>query len=170
MQSGSEPWIPDKPILEICHCRSETILLTPNSSCEACSAFTHVAACTLARSPIRDPLTEGFSHFVTSMTAPVASGWSGRRVGFAPTGKMPPCHGAHPKRIFGSQFSMTGVETIRSWSFAVRSPTRFLLKPQLEEFCKTSRLRCSISGNRSIPPAPLAAVLIVNELSAAPNR
>jgi len=31
--------------------------------------------------------TEGFSHFVTSMTAPVASGWSGRRVGLSPTGK-----------------------------------------------------------------------------------
>jgi hypothetical protein len=34
-----------------------------------------------------DALSEGFSHFVTSMTAPVASGWSVRRVGFAPTGK-----------------------------------------------------------------------------------
>ena len=54
---------------------------------EACSAFTRVAACTLARSPIRDPLTRGFSHFVASMTAPVASGWSGCRVGLAPTGK-----------------------------------------------------------------------------------
>src|SRR5271167_4484698 len=43
---------------------------------EACSAFTRVAACTLARLPIRNPLSEGFSHFVTSMTAPVASGWS----------------------------------------------------------------------------------------------
>ena len=31
--------------------------------------------------------TEGFSHFVTSATAPVASGWSVRRVGLAPTGK-----------------------------------------------------------------------------------
>jgi hypothetical protein len=31
--------------------------------------------------------TEGFSHFVTSMTAPVASGWSDGRVGLAPTGK-----------------------------------------------------------------------------------
>ena len=31
--------------------------------------------------------TEGFSHFVASMTAPVASGWSGCRVGLAPTGK-----------------------------------------------------------------------------------
>src|SRR6266568_7821331 len=54
---------------------------------EDCSAFTRVAACTLALSPIRDTLTRGFSHFVTSMTAPVASGWSGCRVGLAPTGK-----------------------------------------------------------------------------------
>ena len=37
--------------------------------------------------PGRDPLSEGFRHFVTSMPAPVASGWSGRRVGLAPTGK-----------------------------------------------------------------------------------
>src|SRR5260370_1799350 len=37
----------------------------------------------------RDPLSEGFSHFVTSMTAPVASGWSGCRVGLAPTGNRP---------------------------------------------------------------------------------
>jgi hypothetical protein len=49
---------------------------------EDCSAFTRVAACTLALSPIRDTLIEGFSHFVTSMTAPIASraiascGWS----------------------------------------------------------------------------------------------
>ena len=43
---------------------------------EVCSAFTHVAACTLALSPIRDTLIEGFSHFVTSMTAPIASGGS----------------------------------------------------------------------------------------------
>ncbi len=36
-------------------------------------------------SPIRDTLPEGFSHFVTSMTAPVASGWSVGLVGLAPT-------------------------------------------------------------------------------------
>ena len=54
---------------------------------EACSAFTHVTACTLAPSPIRDAHSEGFSHFVTSIAAPVASGWSGCRVGLAPTGK-----------------------------------------------------------------------------------
>jgi hypothetical protein len=42
---------------------------------------------TLALSPICDTLVEGFSHFVTSMTAPIASGWSGCRMGFAPTVK-----------------------------------------------------------------------------------
>src|SRR5437867_8513583 len=48
---------------------------------EACSAFTRVTACTLALSPyFVTRLTEGFSHFVTSMTAPVlpagaVAGW-----------------------------------------------------------------------------------------------
>src|SRR5246127_208968 len=65
---------------------------------EACSAFTRVTACTLTLSPIRDPLIEGFSHLVTSMTAPTASGWSGCRMGLSPTGKAPPFHGAHPMR------------------------------------------------------------------------
>src|SRR5882757_6585070 len=58
---------------------------------KACSTFTRVAACTLALSPIRDTLIEGFSHFVTSMTAPIASGWSDCRVGFSPTGKRRLC-------------------------------------------------------------------------------
>ena len=67
---------------------------------EACSAFTRVAACTLALSPIRDTLIEGFSHFVTSMTAPIASGWSGCRVGLAPTGKRRLCT-AHTQPVHG---------------------------------------------------------------------
>src|SRR5450755_1313664 len=58
---------------------------------EACSTFTRVAACTLALSPIRDTLIEGFSHFVTSMNAPIASGGSGCRAGLAPTGKRRLC-------------------------------------------------------------------------------
>ena len=58
---------------------------------EVCSAFTRVTACTLALSPIRDTLIEGFSHFVASMTAPIASGWSGCRVGLPPTGKRRLC-------------------------------------------------------------------------------
>jgi hypothetical protein len=43
---------------------------------EACSVFTHVTACTLAGSPTATPHIGGFSHFVTSMTAPIASGRS----------------------------------------------------------------------------------------------
>ena len=35
----------------------------------------------------RDTLTRGFSYFVTSIAAPVASGWSNCRVGLTPTGK-----------------------------------------------------------------------------------
>ena len=50
---------------------------------QACSAFTRVTARTLALSPNRDTLIEGFSHFVTSMTAPIASGWSVCWVGLA---------------------------------------------------------------------------------------
>src|SRR5437762_9145678 len=64
---------------------------------EACSTFTRVAACTLALSPIRDTLIEGFSHFVTSMTAPIASGWSESPGGPCTHWKAPPCHGAPPK-------------------------------------------------------------------------
>jgi len=62
---------------------------------EACSAFTRVTACTRAPSPyVVTRITEGFNDFVTSIVAPVASGWSGCRVGLAPTGKAPPFHGA----------------------------------------------------------------------------
>ena len=43
---------------------------------EACSAFTRVTACTLAGSSKMTRYIRGFSHFVTSMTAPIASGWS----------------------------------------------------------------------------------------------
>jgi hypothetical protein len=79
---------------------------------EACLAFTHVAACTLARSPIRDPLSEGFSHFVASMTAPVASGWSDSPGGPRTHWRVPPSHGAHPKRTF--HVARSAIRTIRS--------------------------------------------------------
>jgi hypothetical protein len=35
----------------------------------------------------RDSFTEGFNYLVTSIVAPVASGWSPRRVRLSPTGK-----------------------------------------------------------------------------------
>jgi len=47
-----------------------------NDLFEACSAFTHITACTLAGSPKATPYIGGSSHFVTSMTAPIASGRS----------------------------------------------------------------------------------------------
>jgi hypothetical protein len=49
-------------------------MLDSKAPYKACSVFTRVTACTLALSPIRDTLIEGFSHFVTSMTASIASG------------------------------------------------------------------------------------------------
>src|ERR1700677_4880728 len=58
------------------------------------SSFSRLARRSLALRPAHSRrhlyvtrYTEGFSHFVTSMTAPVASGWSVRRVGLTPTGK-----------------------------------------------------------------------------------
>src|SRR5436309_5830042 len=67
---------------------------------EDCSAFTRVTACTLVKSPFVTRCIEGFSHFVTSMTSPITSGGSNRRVGLTPTGKAPPYHGAHPLPTF----------------------------------------------------------------------
>ncbi len=60
------------------------------------SPFSKLAQRSLTLQPVRSPshpvtlYTEGFSHFVTSMTGPMATGWSeSRRVGFAPTGQAP---------------------------------------------------------------------------------
>ena len=66
-------------------------------------ARSRIKACTLAESPMVIRYIRGFSHFVTSMTAPIASGWSEScRVGFAPTEKTPPYHGARqqPERTY----------------------------------------------------------------------
>ena len=65
---------------------------------EACSAFTRVTACKFALSPIRDTLIEGFSHFVTSIAAPVASGWSVSPGGACTHWKAPAFHGARVER------------------------------------------------------------------------
>src|SRR6202008_565723 len=80
--------------------------LSPHTPCRSPGALTRVAACTLARSPIRDPLSEGFRHFVASMPAPVASGWSEPPGGPGTHGKAPPCPGAHPKGTLAQ--AMTG--------------------------------------------------------------
>jgi hypothetical protein len=92
---------------------------------EACSAFTRVTACTLALSPIRDTLIGGFSHFVTSMTAPIASGWSGCRVGLAPTGKRRLCT-AHTQ---GGHSADGGLRAIAALGHAAMASTRRLSPP-----------------------------------------
>ena len=58
------------------------------------SSFSRLARRSLALRPahsrrhqIVTRCTDGFGYFVTSIAAPVASGWSVRRVGLAPTGK-----------------------------------------------------------------------------------
>jgi hypothetical protein len=43
---------------------------------EACSAFTHVPACMLAKPPLAALYIRGFGSLVTSTTAPIATGWS----------------------------------------------------------------------------------------------
>src|SRR5262249_1180087 len=80
-------------------------------------ALTRVAACTLALSPIRGTLIEGFSHFVTSMTAPIASGWSDLPGGTCTHWKAPPLHGAHPVRTLGliGRSASAGVNFATRW-------------------------------------------------------
>ncbi len=75
--------------------------------------MTRSAAATLISRTVSHLLTqlsEGFSHFTTSMTAPVASGWSDGRVGLAPTGKTSPYHGAHPLRKLTQRTSVVSAQ------------------------------------------------------------
>jgi len=59
---------------------------------EACSAFTRVMAYMFAEFLFRTLYTEGFSRFVTSTTASVATGQSEScRAGFAPARKQRLC-------------------------------------------------------------------------------
>jgi hypothetical protein len=63
----------------------------------------------------RDTLSEGFSHFVTSMTAPVASGWSGCRVGLAPTGK---------RRLFTAHARNRHMQCSKCGAYSITSSAR----------------------------------------------
>src|ERR1700675_3782751 len=74
--------------------------LTPTCSCEACEAFTAVAARTLAPSPIRDVLNQTLHPF-----RPLHDCSGCFRLERSPGGacthwKAPPCHGAHPEPTF----------------------------------------------------------------------
>jgi hypothetical protein len=79
-------------------------------------------------------LPEGFRHIVTSMPAPVASGWSGCRVGLAPTGKRRRCTAhaisGHSRRAGLEQVSWLGWPSCSSacsrstWSTAAVADSR----------------------------------------------
>ena len=83
------------------HFPSPTSLPRSRAGSACASSFSRLARRSLALRPAHSRchqfvtrFTRGFNHFVTSIVAPVASGWSGCRVGLSPTGKAPPLHGA----------------------------------------------------------------------------
>src|SRR6202020_1621199 len=96
-QEGSEPRIPDKP-LETNH--PETTHLTATCSCEDCSAFTRVAARTLARSPICDQLHRRLQPFRYLHDCSGCFRLERLPGGACTHWKAPPCHGAHVERTF----------------------------------------------------------------------
>src|SRR5258705_8143571 len=75
---------------------------------------------TRAVTVFRDPLSEGFRPFGTSMPAPVASGWSESPGGPRAHWKAPPCHGAPP---FGS-FADASTEVRRGYGGKAPFPVR----------------------------------------------
>jgi hypothetical protein len=84
------------------------------------SSFSRLAQRSLALRPAHSrchrfcgPLSQGFSHFLTSIAAPVASGWSISPGGIRTHCKAPPLHGAHaeePFRFFGRRAATQRVE------------------------------------------------------------
>src|SRR5271157_3975017 len=87
--------MPDKP-LETYH--PETTHLTATRSCEACSAFTRVAARTLARSPIRDLLHRRLQPFCYLHDCSGCFRLERLPGGACTRWKAPPSHGAHVNR------------------------------------------------------------------------
>ena len=87
--------MPDKP-LETDH--PETTHLTAPCSCEACAAFTCVAARTLARSPICDLLHRRLQPFCLLHDCSGCFRLERLPGGTLTHWKAPPSHGAHVKR------------------------------------------------------------------------
>src|SRR6202040_368922 len=81
--------------------------LSPHTPCQSPGALTRVTACTLALSPIRDTLIEGFSHFVASMLlrllpAGAIAGWDLHPLESAAFARCTPeaDTGTHPSRLY----------------------------------------------------------------------
>ena len=97
--------------------------------------------------------TRGFSQFVTSLTAPVASGRSeSDRVGFAPTGKAPPLHGARRTPVI-MQICVTPLkpdQVISSFGgvwHGDQSPCRVLGEERVVEACSPLNMQICLGKN-----------------------
>jgi hypothetical protein len=106
--------------LSLCACCRHFPEIAVGSACT--SSFSRLARRSLASRPAHSRrhlyvtcYTEGFSHFVTSMTAPVASGWSGWPDGACTHWNAPPSHGAHVKQTFPIVAGDVAVD----WAFAI---------------------------------------------------
>jgi hypothetical protein len=85
---------------------------------------------------------------VPSMPAPVASGGSGRRVGLAPTGNAPPCHGA----IVGYQPIMSANITV---SYEIRRHVVSRLYPVvLWQSRRSGTPKCALRAERNTGRLP----------------
>ena len=102
---------------------------------------------TRAVTVFRDTLSEGFSHFVTSIAAPVASGWSGCRVGFAPTGKrrLVTAHGeCGPWRI-QANVQLAPIPVVRVTAFEPPGSTKAVRKRSRANKAQNCFLYCPSS-------------------------
>ena len=117
---------------------------------------------TRAVTVFRDTLSEGFSHFVTSIAAPVASGWSGCRVGFAPTGKrrLFTAH-AKPELMHCSKFGrLCGAFNAHVDFAAERPEVDWLCQQRLSTVLQSLafRLRIAIGGDHDDRERPVAVL------------
>src|SRR4029077_1417758 len=118
--------MPDKP-LETDH--PETTHLTPTCSCEACAAFTRIAARTLAPSPIRDLLHRRLQPFRHLHDCSGCFRLERSPGGTCAHWKAPPSHGARNNQTFVRFYlgEMNGRRTLILSTIAVtrRRPAAF---------------------------------------------
>src|SRR5215510_11502966 len=88
------------------------------------------------------------------MPAPVASGWSDRRVGLAPTGKAPPCHGARGERSFAKTESNGEV-----------APVPAIRRTQLKWLFADSELSSSAGRRRQAASGGVSAAMLMRGLT-----
>lgn len=93
---------------------------------EACSAFTHVAACILAKSP-SDPLHRRLQplRYLHDCSGCFRREQN-RRAGFAPAGKAPPFHGARRTRVLCTdQYHHYGPPRVKQWMRSDQVPMQY---------------------------------------------